>query len=110
MPTFKPGGTLPVVLPCDSNETNPLTFIVSALSVNQANELGQTLDSLLETPMKDSERTERLFTAVSPLVSGWRNTDVPYSWSALCDVMSMDDIWSLAFAIRRQLGYSEKKA
>lgn len=110
MPTFKPGGTLSIVLPCDANEEQPLTFIVSALSVNQTNELGAALDALLETPMRDKERQTQLFEIVEPLVKDWRNSDVPYSWSALCDSLNMEDMWSLAYAIKRQLRHDEKKA
>lgn len=110
MPSYKPGGTIPIVLDCDADEQYPLTFIVTALSVNQSNELASSLAALLEEKLTENERRERLFAIVCPLIHGWKNTETPYSWSALCDAINMEDLWSLAYAIKRQMGYREKKA
>jgi hypothetical protein len=109
MPVFKPGGTIPIVLDVDAAEETPLTFVCSALSVNQANDLGERLDALIETPMTDKERQSQLFEIVEPLVKDWRNTSVPYSWTALLDNIGMSDLWALAYAIKRQIGFREKK-
>jgi len=110
MPVFKPGGTIDIILDCDALEDTPLTFVVTSLSVNQSNDLAEALTELIDSMVTEKQRRERLFALVSPLVHGWNNTDVPYSWSALCDVLSMEDLWSLAYAIKRQMSYREKKA
>lgn len=109
MPIFKPGGTIPIVLDIDTNEETPLTFVCVALSVNQANELESRLDAVLSEPLTSQERNEQLCAMVSPLVTDWKNGPCAYSWAALLDNIGPSDLWALAYSIRRQLAYREKK-
>jgi len=110
MPIFKPGGTIDIVLDCDAAEETPLKFTVSALSVNQANDLGDRLDAVLAEASTERERQEQLAAIIAPLITDWINGPVVYSWSALLDNLGPVDLWSLAYAIKRQIGYREKKA
>jgi hypothetical protein len=110
MPIFKPGGTIDIVLDCDAGEERPLKFTVAALSVNQANDLGDRLDAVLAEASTERERQEQLTAIISPLITGWVNGPTEYSWHALLDNLGPVDLWSLAYAIKRQIGYREKKA
>lgn len=111
MPVFKPGGKIDIVLDCDAGEQSPLVFVCSALSVAGSNDLGDQLDALLETPgLTERDRQARLQEIVSPLIHDWRNAPCEYSWAAMLENIGPTDLWSLAYAIKRQLGYREKKS
>jgi hypothetical protein len=110
MPIFKPGGTIDIVLDCDAGEETPLKFTVTALSVNQANDLGDRLDAVLSEASNERERQACLAALISPLITGWVNGPTEYSWPALLDNLGPVDLWSLAYAIKRQIGHREKKA
>jgi hypothetical protein len=79
MPIFKPGGTIDIVLDCDAGEETPLKFTVAALSVNQANDLGDRLDAVLADASTERERQEQLAAIISPLITGWVNGPTEYS-------------------------------
>jgi hypothetical protein len=105
MPVFKPGGTIPIVLDSDAMDDQPLTFVCIALSVNQANDLGSSLDELVNTPMTHTDRQAKLIETLTPLVKEFKNTDA----TSLGDFHETQ-LWALAWSIKRQIGYQEKKA
>jgi hypothetical protein len=109
MPTFKPGGTLPIILDSDANEPNPLVLTVVALSCLEARQLEEQLQDIIDTSKSTSERWERFDALISPLVLSW-NLNEDYSWQALLQKLGPSDAWQLSWAIVRQIGYREKKA
>jgi hypothetical protein len=102
MPAFKPGGTLEISLDDDSD----LRFVVSAISVSQALDLADKLDSVSGT---DREVVSQLEEIISPLIHGWVNGPCEYSWQALLDNLGPADLWRLPWKVKQQVGYREKK-
>jgi hypothetical protein len=109
MPAYKPGGTIDVILDGDANETSPLTFTVTAMSVSQTLDLSDKLEALHGETLGSRDFVNQMESTIKPLIHGWKNAPCDYSWPALLDNLGVMDLWRLANAIRYQIGYREKK-